>query len=153
MPRVIDLRSDTVTRPSEGMRQAMARAEVGDDLLREDPTVRHLEEIAADYSLPLEAVKEAIAWCQSDPPELREEPRLDAWIETREALLAMKDVDVLLLESGLEQGTQRRARMANLADRPRHAIRRVRAVAPSLGACCRHGHDPLRLLGWISGLP
>jgi threonine aldolase len=45
---VIDLRSDTVTRPSEPMRQAMARAEVGDDLLRDDPTVRRLEEAAAD---------------------------------------------------------------------------------------------------------
>ena len=37
---VIDLRSDTVTRPSEAMRAAMARAEVGDDVYGEDPTVR-----------------------------------------------------------------------------------------------------------------
>jgi threonine aldolase len=48
VPSVIDLRSDTVTRPSEEMRQAMARAEVGDDLLREDPTVHRLEEAAAE---------------------------------------------------------------------------------------------------------
>ena len=48
MARVIDLRSDTVTRPSEGMRQAMARAEVGDDLLGDDPTVKALEEKAAE---------------------------------------------------------------------------------------------------------
>lgn len=48
MPRIIDLRSDTVTRPSEGMRQAMARAEVGDDLLGDDPTVKRLEERAAE---------------------------------------------------------------------------------------------------------
>jgi threonine aldolase len=48
MTRVIDLRSDTVTRPSDGMREAMARAEVGDDLLREDPSVRRLEEAAAE---------------------------------------------------------------------------------------------------------
>ncbi|HZW09653.1 MAG TPA: GntG family PLP-dependent aldolase [Phycisphaerales bacterium] len=41
---VIDLRSDTVTRPTEGMRRAMASAEVGDDMLGEDPTVRRLEE-------------------------------------------------------------------------------------------------------------
>ncbi len=47
MARLIDLRSDTVTRPSEGMRQAMARAEVGDDLLGDDPTVHALEERAA----------------------------------------------------------------------------------------------------------
>lgn len=39
----IDLRSDTVTRPSAGMREAMARAEVGDDVYGEDPTVMALE--------------------------------------------------------------------------------------------------------------
>jgi len=39
----IDLRSDTVTRPSAGMREAMARAEVGDDVYGEDPTVLALE--------------------------------------------------------------------------------------------------------------
>ncbi|MGA7172785.1 MAG: GntG family PLP-dependent aldolase [Candidatus Dormiibacterota bacterium] len=47
MPTVIDLRSDTVTRPSEGMRQAMAAAEVGDDVFGEDPTARLLEERVA----------------------------------------------------------------------------------------------------------
>ena len=40
---VIDLRSDTVTRPTAGMRRAMAEAEVGDDVLDGDPTVRRLE--------------------------------------------------------------------------------------------------------------
>jgi threonine aldolase len=43
----IDLRSDTVTRPTPAMRKAMAEAEVGDDVFREDPTVRRLEELAA----------------------------------------------------------------------------------------------------------
>lgn len=43
----IDLRSDTVTRPTDAMRQAMARAEVGDDVYGEDPTVRELEERVA----------------------------------------------------------------------------------------------------------
>jgi threonine aldolase len=42
--RVVDLRSDTVTRPSDGMRQAMVDAKVGDDVLGDDPTVRVLEE-------------------------------------------------------------------------------------------------------------
>jgi threonine aldolase len=46
-PPVIDLRSDTVTRPTAAMRQAMATAEVGDDVYREDPTVRALEERVA----------------------------------------------------------------------------------------------------------
>ena len=44
---MIDLRSDTVTRPTAAMREAMARAEVGDDVFGEDPTVRALEEESA----------------------------------------------------------------------------------------------------------
>jgi len=44
----IDLRSDTVTRPSAGMRAAMAAAEVGDDVLGDDPTVASLQARAAD---------------------------------------------------------------------------------------------------------
>ena len=45
---VIDLRSDTVTKPTAEMRRAMADAEVGDDVFGDDPTVRALEERAAD---------------------------------------------------------------------------------------------------------
>jgi threonine aldolase len=45
---VIDLRSDTVTRPTPRMRQAMYEAEVGDDVLQEDPTVNALEREAAE---------------------------------------------------------------------------------------------------------
>ena len=41
---MIDLRSDTVTQPSEGMREAMAKAKVGDDVLGDDPTVIALQE-------------------------------------------------------------------------------------------------------------
>ncbi|SFJ16915.1 low-specificity L-threonine aldolase [Brevibacillus centrosporus] len=44
----IDLRSDTITKPTEAMIRAMAEAEVGDDVYREDPTVNRLEEIAAE---------------------------------------------------------------------------------------------------------
>lgn len=43
----IDLRSDTVTKPTEEMRQAMYQAEVGDDVYRDDPTVNRLEELVA----------------------------------------------------------------------------------------------------------
>ena len=46
--KVIDLRSDTVTRPSSGMRQAMYEAEVGDDVFGDDPTVKILEERVAE---------------------------------------------------------------------------------------------------------
>jgi threonine aldolase len=45
--KLIDLRSDTVTRPTPAMRAAMAEAEVGDDVYGEDPTVNRLEELAA----------------------------------------------------------------------------------------------------------
>ena len=43
----IDLRSDTVTHPTAAMREAMYRAEVGDDVYREDPTINRLQELAA----------------------------------------------------------------------------------------------------------
>jgi threonine aldolase len=45
--KIIDLRSDTVTTPTEHMREAMARAEVGDDVYHEDPTANRLQELAA----------------------------------------------------------------------------------------------------------
>lgn len=48
MDKIIDLRSDTVTRPSPGMRQVMADAEVGDDVLGDDPTVKELEAKTAE---------------------------------------------------------------------------------------------------------
>jgi len=46
--KLIDLRSDTVTRPSAGMRSAMAAAEVGDDVYGDDPTVNRLQSRAAE---------------------------------------------------------------------------------------------------------
>ncbi|MCG8552764.1 MAG: low-specificity L-threonine aldolase, partial [Desulfobacterales bacterium] len=57
---LIDLRSDTVTRPTDRMRQAMANAPVGDDVYKEDPTVNLLEEKAAAIT-----GKEAALFCTS----------------------------------------------------------------------------------------
>lgn len=48
MDPIIDLRSDTVSHPTPAMREAMYHAEVGDDVLGEDPTVNRLEEMAAE---------------------------------------------------------------------------------------------------------
>src|SRR5256885_17115241 len=45
---IIDLRSDTVTLPSPAMREAMYRAEVGDDVYGEAPTINRLQELAAE---------------------------------------------------------------------------------------------------------
>ena len=50
MPDFIDLRSDTVTKPSPAMRRAMAAAEVGDDVFGDDPTVIALQERAAELT-------------------------------------------------------------------------------------------------------
>ena len=50
MNRIIDLRSDTVTVPTDAMRRAMAEAEVGDDVYGEDPTVQRLEELGAEMA-------------------------------------------------------------------------------------------------------
>lgn len=48
MPAIVDLRSDTVTRPTQAMRQAIASAVVGDDVLGDDPTVQRLECLVAE---------------------------------------------------------------------------------------------------------
>jgi threonine aldolase len=48
MTRLVDLRSDTVTRPSPGMRKAMHEAELGDDVFGDDPTVNRLQAFAAE---------------------------------------------------------------------------------------------------------
>ena len=52
MHDIVDLRSDTLTLPTPAMRDAMARAEVGDDVWEEDPTVKRLEEEAAPQRMP-----------------------------------------------------------------------------------------------------
>src|ERR1700739_876182 len=53
---MIDLRSDTVTRPTPAMRRAMAEAEVGDDVYGEDPTVNRLEQRAAEIFVRAAAI-------------------------------------------------------------------------------------------------
>ena len=55
--KYIDLRSDTVTRPTAGMLQAMFDAEVGDDVFEEDPTVIALEEKSAKAFKELEKIQ------------------------------------------------------------------------------------------------
>jgi threonine aldolase len=46
--KIVDLRSDTVTLPTPAMREAMAKAEVGDDVMGEDPTINRLQQVAAE---------------------------------------------------------------------------------------------------------
>ncbi len=70
MNRVIDLRSDTSTRPTTAMREAMCSAEVGDDMLGEDPTVNRLEARVADM-FGMEAAVFACSGTQSNQMGLR----------------------------------------------------------------------------------
>jgi threonine aldolase len=48
MQKTVDLRSDTVTKPTQAMREAMYKADVGDDVFGEDPSINRLQEMAAD---------------------------------------------------------------------------------------------------------
>ena len=48
--KYIDLRSDTLTKPSNAMREAMSSADVGDDVWGEDPTVNKLQQMCAELS-------------------------------------------------------------------------------------------------------
>jgi threonine aldolase len=74
MSEIIDLRSDTVTRPTPAMRRAMAEAEVGDDVYGEDPTVNRLEARAAELFgreaalfVPSGSMGNLLAiWCQTE---------------------------------------------------------------------------------------
>lgn len=43
--KIVDLRSDTITKPTDSMRNAMCKAEVGDDVLGEDPTVKSMKKL------------------------------------------------------------------------------------------------------------
>lgn len=75
--KVIDLRSDTMTRPSPGMRQAIAAAEVGDDMSGEDPTVNRLEALmctlagkpAAVYACSGTQSNQMAIWAQCRPAD------------------------------------------------------------------------------------
>ena len=67
---MINLNSDTATRPTPAMRQAIASAEVGDDMMGEDPTVNHLESMAAEM-LGKEAAVFACSGTQSNQMGLR----------------------------------------------------------------------------------
>ena len=56
--RVVDLRSDTVTLPTEEMLESVKNAKLGDDVFEEDPTVKKLEEMAEETGLPIVIVEQ-----------------------------------------------------------------------------------------------
>jgi threonine aldolase len=93
----IDLRSDTVTRPSAEMRDAMAGAEVGDDVYGEDPSVNRLQEVAADL-----LGKEAAIFVPSG--SMGNQASLRALTRPGDLVLAATNAHILLYEAGAAAG-------------------------------------------------
>jgi threonine aldolase len=90
---MIDLRSDTKTQPSRGMRQAIANAEVGDEQRREDPTVLELERRVAELLGQADSVFVPTA-------TMANEIALRALSEPGEELIAEENAHILLAELG-----------------------------------------------------
>src|SRR5438270_13519997 len=90
---MVDLRSDTQTKPSQAMREAMARAEVGDEQEREDPTVNELERRGAELLGQEEAVYLPTA-------TMANQIALRVLTEPGDELLAEENSHVLLSELG-----------------------------------------------------
>jgi threonine aldolase len=91
--KTIDLRSDTVTRPTPAMRAAMAGADVGDDVYGEDPTVNRLQELAAER-----LGKEAAIYVPSGT--MANQLALRVLTQHGDVVLASKGAHVLRYESG-----------------------------------------------------
>jgi threonine aldolase len=89
----IDFRSDTVTRPTPAMREAMARADVGDDVYGEDPTVNRLQEAFA-----ARLGKEAALFVPSGT--MANQIALRSLTEPGDAAIAARDAHIFLYESG-----------------------------------------------------
>src|SRR5262252_2263504 len=106
---MIDLRSDTVTKPTPAMRKAMAEAEVGDDVYGEDPTVRRLEERVADL-LGYEAALFVPTGTMANQVALRAQTKpgdeviigkdAHCWRHESGALAALSGVQTLVLGAG-----------------------------------------------------
>jgi threonine aldolase len=90
---VIDLRSDTVTKPTPAMREAMVRAEVGDDVYGEDPTVNRLQERAAEL-----LGKEAALYVPSG--SMANQAAIRTLTRPGDVVLAGEGAHLLLYESG-----------------------------------------------------
>ncbi len=92
-PDIIDLRSDTVTRPTPAMRQAMANAEVGDDVLGDDPTVIALQERVAHIM-----GKEAACFVPSGT--MANQTAIRAHTEPGDEIIAHLDSHIIHYETG-----------------------------------------------------
>jgi threonine aldolase len=90
---LVDLRSDTVTKPTPEMYEAMARAPLGDDVLGDDPTVKELEELSASIM-----GKESALFVPSGT--MGNQIALRTWVKPGEAILVEQNAHIVLNESG-----------------------------------------------------
>src|SRR5689334_16998234 len=95
---VIDLRSDTVTRPTPAMREAMARAEVGDDQFGEDPSINRLQERVAAL-----LGHEAGLWLPTGT--MADQVAIRTLTRPGEEVLAAREAHILWHEAGGTAGT------------------------------------------------
>ncbi len=93
MKNIIDLRSDTLTKPSDEMRMAMYEAEVGDDVYKEDPTVNRLEKFAAEI-----LGKEAALYVPSGT--MGNQISLNVLTKPGDEVICEKDAHIFQYESG-----------------------------------------------------
>lgn len=131
-----DFRSDTLTRPSAAMREAMARADVGDDVLDGDPTVRALEEYAADW-----VGKAGALFVPSGT--MANQIALGAWTRPGEELVVERGAHIVNFEGGaagylhgLQCVTLAGAKGALQADEVRAALRPENIHLPDTGLIC-----------------
>lgn len=91
--KVIDLRSDTVTKPTPEMREAMARAEVGDDVYGEDPTVNRLEALGAEMT-----GKEAAVFVPTGT--MGNQVSIMAWTQRGDEIIVESNAHIFMFEAG-----------------------------------------------------
>lgn len=90
---IVDFRSDTVTQPSEEMRDAMRNAPVGDDVFQEDPTVNELEQYAAQFF-----GKEAALYCTSGTQT--NQIAINVHCQPGDEVICSKDAHIYFYEGG-----------------------------------------------------
>ena len=134
--RFSDFRSDTVTRPTEEMRRAMAEAEVGDDVLGDDPTVRELERQAAETM-----GKEAALFCPSGTManaiavKMATGPLEEVIVEERSHIYNMESTHLTLL-SGVTPRPLRSHRGAMDPKEVAAAVRKPNVHTPRTSMIC-----------------
>ena len=128
--RAIDLRSDTVTQPTPAMREAIAKAPVGDDVYGEDPTVDALQRRAAQL-----LGKEAALFVPSG--SMGNQASLRTLTRPGDVVLASENAHLLRYEAGAAVGALGRAREDDRARRPVRRARRARRRSARRGLARR----------------